>query len=83
MVYILKIFGLLVRVLRLVDGKKMSTMGYIYEAIAMAKEAIAKSFGENEERYKAVFKIFDKRWEDQLHRPLHAAGFFCESCLFI
>ncbi|XP_058003663.1 uncharacterized protein LOC110645316 [Hevea brasiliensis] len=44
MVYILKISGPLVRVLRLVDGEKRPAMGYIYEAMDRAKEAIAKSF---------------------------------------
>ncbi|XP_058006808.1 uncharacterized protein LOC110648320 [Hevea brasiliensis] len=65
-----------IRVLRLVDGEKMLAMGYIYEAIDRAKEAIAKSFDENEEKYKAIFEIIDKRWESQLHRPLHTAGYY-------
>ncbi|KAJ9132775.1 hypothetical protein P3X46_033612 [Hevea brasiliensis] len=59
-VYILKIFGPLVRVLRLVDGEKMPAMGYIYEAMDRAKEAIAKSFDENEEKYRIIFEIIDK-----------------------
>ncbi|XP_058006811.1 uncharacterized protein LOC131182164 [Hevea brasiliensis] len=75
-VYILKIFGPLVRVLRLVDGEKMPAMGYIYEAMNRAKEAIAKSFDENEEKYRTIFEIIDKRWESQLHRPLHAVGYY-------
>lgn len=41
-----------------------------------AKEAIAKSFNNNEEKYKDIFTIIDKRWELQLHRPLHAAGYY-------
>ncbi|XP_020082516.1 uncharacterized protein LOC109706122 [Ananas comosus] len=75
-VYILKIFGPLVRVLRLVDGEKRPAMGYIYEAMDRAKEAIAKSFKERVEKYSEVFKIIDNRWQCQLHRPLHAAGHF-------
>ncbi|XP_057984783.1 uncharacterized protein LOC110670460 [Hevea brasiliensis] len=59
-VYILKIFGPLVRVLRLVDDEKMPAMGYIYEAMDRAKEAIAKSFDENEEKYRTIFEIIDK-----------------------
>ncbi|KAL3506746.1 hypothetical protein ACH5RR_032128 [Cinchona calisaya] len=27
-------------------------------------------------RYEHVFEIIDKRWEDQLGQPLHAAGYF-------
>ncbi|KAL4339955.1 hypothetical protein GQ457_08G026120 [Hibiscus cannabinus] len=41
-----------------------------------AKEAIVASFNENKLKYSEVFKIIDKRWECQLHRPLHAAGHF-------
>ena len=75
-VYILKIFGPLVRVLRLVDGEKKPAMGYIYEAMDRAKEAIIKAFNEKKEKYSEVFKIIDDRWESQLHRPLHAAGYY-------
>ena len=41
-----------------------------------AKEAIAKSFEGNEQRYEAIFKIINNRWNVQLHRPLHAAGWY-------
>ncbi|XP_020233452.2 uncharacterized protein LOC109813641 [Cajanus cajan] len=66
----------LVKVLRLVDSEKKPAMGYIYEAMDKAKEAIMKSFNNNETKYKAVFEIVDRRWDVQLHRPLHAAGHF-------
>ncbi|RVW12257.1 hypothetical protein CK203_114247 [Vitis vinifera] len=76
-VFCLKVSGPLVRVLRLlmVMGKK-SSMGYIYEAMNRAKDTIVRSFNGNEEKYKEIFNIIDKRWEIQLHRPLHAAGYF-------
>ena len=75
-VYMLKIFGPLVRVLRLVNGEKKPAMGYIYEAMDRAKEAIIKAFNEKKEKYNEVFKIIDDRWESQLHRPLHAAEYY-------
>ncbi|XP_021650225.2 uncharacterized protein LOC110642453 [Hevea brasiliensis] len=59
-IYFLKIFGPLVRVLKLVDGEKMPAMGYIYEAMDKAKEAITKSFGDNEEKYRTIFEIINK-----------------------
>eukprot|EP00261_Vitis_vinifera_P035317 XP_019076560.1 PREDICTED: uncharacterized protein LOC104879951 [Vitis vinifera] len=71
-----EVSGPLVRVLRLVDGEKKAPMGYIYEAMNRAKDAIVRSFNGNEEKYKEIFNIIDKRWEIQLHRPLHAAGYF-------
>ena len=75
-VFCLKVLGPLVCVLRLVDGEKKTPMGYIYEAMTRAKDTIVRSFNRNEEKYKEIFKIIDKRWEIQLHRPLHAAGYF-------
>ena len=75
-VYSLKVLGPIVRVLRLVDGEKRPAMGYIYEAMDRAKEAIEKSFNGREERYKEIFEIIDRRWDCQLHRPLYAACYF-------
>lgn len=57
-------------------------MGYIYEAMEKAKEAIMISFGMDENKYKDVFEIIDNRWNCQLHRPLHAAGHFLNPELF-
>ncbi|KAH1094864.1 hypothetical protein GYH30_040248 [Glycine max] len=75
-VYTLKVMAPLVKVLRLVDGERKPAMGYIYEAMDKAKETIIKSFNNNESKYKDVFEIIDKRWNCQLHRPLHAAAHF-------
>ncbi|KAL8520588.1 hypothetical protein ACS0TY_011211 [Phlomoides rotata] len=80
-VYILKIYRPLVHVLRLVDGEQKPAMGYIYEAMDRAKEAIAKVF-DKEEDYKEAFEIIDRRWDCQLHKPLHAAGFFLNPQFF-
>ena len=74
--YSLKLASPLVKVLRIVDGEKKPPMGYIYEAMDRAKEAIAKSFGHKEENYEMAFKFIDTRWECQLHQPLHAAGHY-------
>ena len=46
-VYILKAMGPLVQVLLLVENERKPAMGYIYEAIDRAKEAIMKAFNEN------------------------------------
>ncbi|KAK4393984.1 hypothetical protein Sango_1869200 [Sesamum angolense] len=51
-------------------------MSYIYEAIDKAKEAIAASFSNIEEKYKDVFALIDAIWNAQLHRPLHAASYY-------
>ena len=75
-IFCLKISSRLVSVLRLVDGEKKAPMGYIYEAMTRANETIVKSFLGNEEKYKEIFEIIDRRWEIQLHQPLHVAGYF-------
>ncbi|WOL10272.1 hypothetical protein Cni_G19026 [Canna indica] len=51
-------------------------MGYIYEAMDRAKEQIANNLNNVESRYKKVWKIIDKRWDYQPHRPLHAATYY-------
>ena len=62
--------------------KKKAPMGYIYEAMTRAMETIVKSFLANEEKYKDIFEIIDKRWEIQLHQPLHAVGYFLNPEVF-
>ncbi|CAG7874358.1 unnamed protein product [Brassica rapa] len=74
--YALKLTCPLVKVLRMVDGEKKPAMGYIYAAMDRAKETIAKSFKWKKEKYEKVFEMVDKRWDCQLHQPLHAAGYF-------
>ncbi|XP_028104396.1 uncharacterized protein LOC114303470 [Camellia sinensis] len=75
-VFALKVSGPFVKVLRLVDTEKKPPMGYIYEAMDRTKECIASSFDHKEEKYNEIFEIIDKRWDVQLHRPLHAAAHF-------
>ena len=56
--------------------RSKAPMGYIYEAMNRAKDAIVRSFNGNEEKCKEIFNIIDKRWEIQLHWPLHALEYF-------
>ncbi|KAK1419670.1 hypothetical protein QVD17_28923 [Tagetes erecta] len=73
--WILKVMGPLVRVLRLVKNEKKPAMGYIYKAMDKAKETIRSAFDKDDD-CKVVYDIIDKRWECQLHHPLHAAGYY-------
>ncbi|XP_010525599.1 PREDICTED: uncharacterized protein LOC104803372 [Tarenaya hassleriana] len=81
MLYSLKLTAPLVKVLRIVDGERKPSMGYMYGAMDKAKEAIATNFGSDDEQYKVAFEYIDKRWDCQLHRPLHAAGYFLNPSL--
>ncbi|XP_019241942.1 PREDICTED: uncharacterized protein LOC109221977 [Nicotiana attenuata] len=78
----LKVGGPLIRVLRTVDGERKPPMGYLYEAMDRAKESIATSFEGDVRKYEKVFEIIDTRWDNQLHRPLHAAGHLLNPGLF-
>ncbi|RDX70978.1 hypothetical protein CR513_49722, partial [Mucuna pruriens] len=73
--YALKAMGSIIHVLRLVDNEKRPTMSYIYEVIDRAKVANQKAFSSNENKYKDIFAIIDRRWDCQLH-PLHATSYF-------
>lgn len=74
--YVLRLTSPIVKVLRMVDGDVKPAMGYIYEAMDRAKEAIASGLNHASQKYKKVFEIIDQRWDCQLHQPLHAAGYF-------
>ena len=80
-VFFLKVSSPLVCMLRLVDGEIKASMEYIYEAVNRTKNKIVRIFNGNEEKYKEIFNIIDKRWEIQLHRPLHAIGYFFNTIL--
>ena len=66
----------LVSVLREVDSEERPAMGYIYELMDSAKEKIAFNCGGVERKYGPIWRKIDARWTPQLHRPLHAAGYY-------
>jgi len=66
---ILKVFEPIIKVLKLVDGDDKPTMGFLYEAIDRAKQAIEQNC-----RYSTYYNsIIDKRWI-YMHSDLHSAG---------
>ncbi|XP_016755619.1 uncharacterized protein [Gossypium hirsutum] len=71
----------LVKILRIVDGD-MPAMGYIYEGIERAKGAIKAYYKGIEEKYMPIWDIIDRRWNMQLHSPLHAAAAFLNPSIF-
>ena len=66
----------LVSVLREVDSEERPVVGYIYELMDSAKEKIAFNCGGVERKYGPIWRKIDVRWTPQLHRPLHAAGYY-------
>ena len=71
----MKIVEPLVKVLRLVDGERLAT-GYIYEAMDQTKEQIKAAYKDKVAKYGPIWEIIDNKWNNQLHRPIHAARNF-------
>eukprot|EP00253_Pinus_taeda_P034955 PITA_34955 len=69
----------LVKVLQLVDGEKPA-MGYLYEAMDKAKKSIRAYYDdkgdEGFQRQLLLWEVIDERWNNTLHRPIHAVGIF-------
>ena len=76
-VEIVKVVEPLVKVLRLVDGERLA-MDFIYEAMDQAKEQIKTVYNDRVAKYGPIWEIIDQRWNNQLHHPVHAIGFFFE-----
>lgn len=57
-------------------------MGYSYEGIDRAKDAIKTFYKGNESKYIPTWQIIDSRWDRQLHSPLHVAGAHLNLSLF-
>ncbi|GJU90964.1 hydroxyproline-rich glycoprotein family protein [Tanacetum coccineum] len=66
----------------MVDEERKQAMGYIYKAMDNGKDAIRNSFPNKMDLYKKTIEIIDHRWECQLHRPLHAAGYYLNPSTF-
>ncbi|XP_010248064.1 PREDICTED: uncharacterized protein LOC104590993, partial [Nelumbo nucifera] len=60
----------LVKMLRIVDGEKRTTMGIIYEAMHRVKKMIEDKFPNSN---KHILYIINKRWNAQLVQHLHKA----------
>jgi len=74
--HIVKVSEPLIRVLRLADSEEKPSMGYLYEAMDKAKEAIRTRLKNRVSQYGPYIRVIDARWDKQLHSPLHAAGCF-------
>ncbi|XP_077247296.1 uncharacterized protein LOC143887072 [Tasmannia lanceolata] len=63
----------IVKVLRMVDGDKKPTMGSLYHAIRLMKEAIKAVAPRS---YQDYHIIIDNRWTNMLLHPLHSAAYY-------
>ncbi|XP_057760265.1 uncharacterized protein LOC130980622 [Arachis stenosperma] len=66
----------LVHVLRIVDSEDRAAMGFLYQAMYKAREDMVKRFQKRKRVVEPYLKILDSRWDLQLKRNLHAAGYW-------
>ena len=71
----LKVFAPLVRVLRLVDGDRKPSIGFVYGELNKAKEEIKEAWNNIESNYRSILEIMDSRIEGRLDTPLHAFAY--------
>ncbi|XP_019451830.1 PREDICTED: uncharacterized protein LOC109353928 [Lupinus angustifolius] len=71
----------LIKVLKLVDSNEKPTMGYIYEAMDLAKESIQKAFNGVFNSYTPLWERIDEMWDNQLHWPLYAVCYYLNPML--
>ncbi|XLR15144.1 hypothetical protein S83_043082, partial [Arachis hypogaea] len=69
----------LVRVLRIVDSEDRAAMGFLYQAIYKTRKEMVKKFQKRKKVVDPYLKILDSRWDLQLKRNLHAAGYWLNS----
>ncbi|XLR54552.1 hypothetical protein HN51_022849 [Arachis hypogaea] len=60
----------------MVDSEEKPAMRFIYEEMTSAKEKIRDAFQGVKTSYIPIWDIIDARWGNQLHRPLHDAGYY-------
>src|SRR6185437_12053900 len=75
---ILKVTGPLISVLYKLEGDKCP-VGVLYDAMDSAKEDIKQNLGDEHGSY---WLMIDHIWDDYLHSPVHAAGYFLNPTIF-
>nr|XP_025703955.1 uncharacterized protein LOC112805843 [Arachis hypogaea] len=78
---IVKLTEPLVHVLRIVDSEDRAAMGFLYQAMYKAREDMVKRFQKRKRVVEPYLKILDSRWDLQLKRNLHAAGYWLNPAL--
>ncbi|XP_010499792.1 PREDICTED: uncharacterized protein LOC104777262 isoform X2 [Camelina sativa] len=57
-------------------------VGYIYDTMDGIKENIAREFNNETQCYEALWYVIDDVWNNRLHNPLHATGYFLNPASF-
>ena len=80
--YCLRVFAPLVRVLRLVDGDRKPSMGFLYGELKRAKEEIREALKNVESNYRPIFEIIDVKSKGRLDSPLHMTAYILNPYYF-
>ncbi|XP_058183421.1 uncharacterized protein LOC131301254 [Rhododendron vialii] len=78
----LKVFGPLVMVLRLVDGDRKPSMGFVYGELKNAKEEIKGAYKQVETNYRPILDVIDGKAKGRLDSALHLTGYFLNPFYF-
>ncbi|XP_062014052.1 uncharacterized protein LOC133730489 [Rosa rugosa] len=78
----LKVFAPLFKELRLVDGDKKPSMGFLYGELLKAKEDIKEAFKHQEANYRPIIEIIDDKARGRLDSPLHLATYLLNPYYF-
>ncbi|PSS14347.1 Pescadillo like [Actinidia chinensis var. chinensis] len=78
----LKVFAPLVQVLRLIDGDRKPSMGFLYGELKQAKEEIKVAYKNVEANYRPILDIIDAKAKDRLDRPLHLVAYLLNPYYF-
>ncbi|CAN7051196.1 uncharacterized protein LOC103829688 isoform X2 [Brassica rapa] len=79
---VLKVFSPMVKVLRLADGEKIPSLGFIYGELLVAKNSIKEATDHLEKNYQPIFRIIDEKMKGRLDSPLHMAAYFLNPFYF-
>ncbi|XP_038686241.1 uncharacterized protein LOC119985866 [Tripterygium wilfordii] len=72
----------LINVIYSIDRPQKPSVAYIYNTIDEVKALIEKELEERESLYEEISDVIDDIWNDYLHVPLHAAGYYLNPCYF-
>ncbi|KHM99312.1 hypothetical protein glysoja_043523, partial [Glycine soja] len=80
---IVKLTEPLVRALLIADSEDKLAMGFLYQAMYKAREEMVRSFKRNKRKVEPYLEVIDRRWDSQLQKNLHVAGYWLNpTCRF-
>lgn len=69
-------YGLLFKVLRVVDSDRKPSIGYVVGMLEDAMKEIMKACKDNESQYKPILHIILEQGKGRLDSPLYLAGYY-------